>query len=394
MCPSRAQPHPNGLHAWRSTSPSVRRNLLSSPFGLYYGNSIAILITSLLLHFRQRRQGGDFGGRGERGPAVWIDELQSDVPPTSSFCRPAGGLRLEETLSETFGFIGLGNMGQPMAGRLIDAGHSLVVHDVRDSAAEQFVERGAKRASSPVELASTVETIFLSLPTPQVVESVALGESGLISGEKVRRIVDLSTTGPRMAESIGNRFKERGVRWLDSPVSGGVGGARAGTGAVMFSGPREDYDDLLPVLKVIGKPFYIGDKPGLAQMMKLVNNCLSAAAMALTSEAVVMGAKAGIPPKVMIDVINAGSGRNTATLQKFPQSILPRSFDYGFATGLMHKDVMLFMEEARRMGLSLEGCQVVFDLWQKALDKLGPDSDFTKIVTLMEEQAGVEVRGE
>ncbi len=296
-------------------------------------------------------------------------------------------------MSKTFGFIGLGNMGRPMAGRLIDAGHSLVVHDVRESVVEDFVGRGAKKASSPAELASMVETIFLSLPTPPVVEAVAVGENGLISGEKVRRVVDLSTTGPQMAESISEKFQSRNVHWLDCPVSGGVGGAKAGTVAVMFSGQSADYEDLLPVLKVIGKPFYIGDKPGLAQMMKLVNNCLSAAAMALSSEAVVMGAKAGIPPKVIIDVINAGSGRNTATLQKFPQSILPGTFDYGFATGLMHKDVSLFMQEARRMGLSLEGCQVVFDIWQKALDKLGPESDFTKIVTLMEEQAGVEVRG-
>ena len=296
-------------------------------------------------------------------------------------------------MSETFGFIGLGNMGRPMAGRLIDAGHSLVVHDVRESAVVDFVGRGAKKANSPAELASMVETIFLSLPTPPVVEAVAVGENGLMSGEKVRRVVDLSTTGPQTAESISEKFQSRNVRWLDCPVSGGVGGAKAGTVAVMFSGPSADYEDLLPVLEVIGKPFYIGDKPGLAQMMKLVNNCLSAAAMALSSEAVVMGAKAGIPAKVMIDVINAGSGRNTATLQKFPQSILPGTFDYGFATGLMHKDVSLFMQEARRMGLSLEGCQVVFDIWQKALDKLGPDSDFTRIVTLMEEQAGVEVRG-
>jgi 3-hydroxyisobutyrate dehydrogenase-like beta-hydroxyacid dehydrogenase len=280
-----------------------------------------------------------------------------------------------------------------MAGRLIDAGHSLVVHDVRESAVVDFVGRGAKKANSPAELASMVETIFLSLPTPPVVEAVAVGENGLMSGEKVRRVVDLSTTGPQTAESISEKFQSRNIRWLDCPVSGGVGGAKAGTVAVMFSGPSADYGDLLPVLKVIGKPFYIGDKPGLAQMMKLVNNCLSAAAMALSSEAVVMGAKAGIPAKVMIDVINAGSGRNTATLQKFPQSILPGTFDYGFATGLMHKDVSLFMQEARRMGLSLEGCQVVFDIWQKALDKLGPDSDFTRIVTLMEEQAGVEVRG-
>ncbi len=118
----------------------------------------------------------------------------------------------------------------------------------------------------------------------------------------------------------------------------------------MFSGPNADFEDLLPRLKVIGKPFYIGEAPGLAQMMKLVNNCLSAAAMALSAEAVAMGAKAGIAPDVMIDVINAGSGRNTATMQKFPQAILPRTFDYGFSTGLMNKDVQLFIKKRGRWG--------------------------------------------
>ena len=297
-------------------------------------------------------------------------------------------------MSGEFGFIGLGNMGVPIGGRLMEAGHSLVVHDVREAAMQPFVEKGATPASSPADVASKVETVFISLPTPPIVEAVALGENGLSSGDKVKRIVDLSTTGPHMSASLGEKFAERGVRWLDCPVSGGVGGARAGTLAVMFSGPHEDYDDLLPLLQIIGKPFYVGDKPGLAQTMKLVNNQLSAAAMVLTCEAVVMGTKAGIEPKVMIDVINAGSGRNTASMQKFPQAILPRTFDYGFSTGLMTKDVQLFMQEAKGMGLSLEACQVVLDVWQRAVERLGAESDFTKLVTLMEEQAGVEVRGD
>ncbi|WEX08058.1 NAD(P)-dependent oxidoreductase [Chelativorans sp. AA-79] len=295
-------------------------------------------------------------------------------------------------MSETLGFIGLGNMGSPMAQNIMKAGFSIIVHDARESAVEGFVKQGAKSAASPSELASTVETIFLSLPTPPIVEAVALGENGIASGSSIKRVVDLSTTGPKMAASIAERLKERGIRWIDSPISGGVGGARAGTVAVMFSGSHEDYSELTPVLEAIGKPFYVSDTPGLAQTMKLVNNMLSAAAMVLSSEAIVMGAKAGLDPKIMVDVINAGSGRNTATMQKFPNSILPRTFDYGFATGLMHKDVQLFMQEAERMGLSLEACRTVLDAWQKAVDELGPDSDFTRIVTLEEEKYGVEIR--
>ncbi|MEJ8572079.1 NAD(P)-dependent oxidoreductase [Microbaculum marinum] len=295
--------------------------------------------------------------------------------------------------SDKFGFIGLGNMGLPIAGRLIDAGHSLVVHDVNESALAPLVARGAQAAASPAEVAAAAGTVFISLPTPPIVETVATGDAGLASGGAVRRIVDLSTTGPQMAATLCAKLADRDIRWLDCPVSGGVGGARAGTLAVMFSGPREDFDDLLPVLQVIGKPFYISDRPGLAQTMKLLNNQLSAAAMALTCEAAVMGTKAGIDPTVMIDVVNAGSGRNTASMQKFPQSILPRTFDYGFSTGLMHKDSALFMQEAKAMGLSLPACEVVLGVWQRALDELGADSDFTRLITLMEKDAGVEVRG-
>jgi 3-hydroxyisobutyrate dehydrogenase-like beta-hydroxyacid dehydrogenase len=267
------------------------------------------------------------------------------------------------------------------------------VFDTRDSAVEPFVERGAMRAGSVADLASRVDTVFLSLPTPRIVEKVALGDGGLASATALKRVVDLSTTGPRMAARLASMLAERGVRWIDSPVSGGVGGAKAGTLAVMFSGPRQDFDALQEQLKVIGKPFYIGPEAGLAQTMKLVNNMLSAAAMALSSEAVVMGARAGLDPDVMIDVINAGSGRNTATMQKFPQSILPRSFDYGFSTGLMHKDVDLFMKVAAELGLQLKACGVVNEIWDEAERTFGADSDFTHVVELMEKAAGVTVKG-
>jgi hypothetical protein len=240
-------------------------------------------------------------------------------------------------------------------------------------------------------VASAAETVLLSLPTPDVVESVVLGESGVAQGSRVRTIVDLSTTGPRTAKRIAEKLSGTGVTWIDAPVSGGVGGAKAGTLAVMASGPREVFERLQPILKVIGRPFFIGEEPGLAQMMKVVNNLLSGSAMAISAEAVAIGVKAGLDAATMIDVINAGSGRNSATLEKFPRSILNRRFDCGFAAGLMLKDIRLCLDEAEALGLSMPVANAVRALWQRTIDTLGPESDFTRIVETVEKDAGVVV---
>ena len=256
-------------------------------------------------------------------------------------------------MSKHLGFIGLGNMGAPMAGRLLDAGYALTVFDTRADALRPFVAKGAQTASSPAALASAVDTVLVSLPTPDIVKQVVLGPDGLSSGTKLRTFVDLSTTGPRTAEEIAKELAAKGIAALDSPVSGGVGGAQKGTLAVMISGPKERFEALRPALEIIGKVFYLGEKPGLGQMMKLANNLLSATALAITSEAMVLGVKAGLDPKVMLDVINAGSGRNSASQDKFPKAILPRTFDFGFANGLMYKDVKLCLEEASALGVPI-----------------------------------------
>jgi 3-hydroxyisobutyrate dehydrogenase-like beta-hydroxyacid dehydrogenase len=291
-------------------------------------------------------------------------------------------------MAETIGFIGLGNMGTPMATRLADAGYSLVVFDMRDDVIASFVERGAKRASSAAEVGFEAETVLVSLPTPDIVQKVV---AQVAEGSKVRTIVDLSTTGPKVGAAIAAEMQGRGVTFVDCPVSGGVGGAKAGTLAVMVSCPRATFDRLEPMLKNIGKVFFIGEAPGSAQMMKLCNNLMSAAAMAISAEAITAGVKAGIDPAVMVDVINVSSGMNTATTQKFPKSILNRRFDYGFATGLMFKDVRLCLEEAEGMGLDLETAKAVRSVWQKMNDQFGPESDFTRIVEMVERPAGVTV---
>lgn len=291
------------------------------------------------------------------------------------------------------GFIGLGNMGAPMARRLIEAGHKLVVFDTRNDAVAPFVALGAQVASSPQDVADRVETVMASLPEPQTVAKVATAEGGVIHGKRVKRFIDLSTTGSRMAGVVAAALAKKNIVQIDCPVSGGIGGATKGTLAVMVSGPQADIDAVKGALSVFGKVFVIGHEPGMAQTMKLANNFLSATAMAATSEAVAMGVKAGLDPAVMIDVINAGSGRSTASEGKFPQAILPRTFNYGFGTALMLKDVRLCVEEARTLGTPDEVMRAVLGQWEATNAEFGGESDFTVIVQMIERRAGVTIGG-
>ena len=291
------------------------------------------------------------------------------------------------------GFIGLGKMGFPMARRLIEAGHSLIAFDVRREAVDRLAALGAKPAASPKDVADRAETVLASLPSLDISLDVATGKNGVIEGSRVKRLVDLSTSGSQLAVRIHDALATRRIVQIDSPVSGGVGGAEKGTLAVMVSGPRSEFDLVKPVLDVIGKVFFISEKPGAAQTMKLANHYLSATALSATSEAVVMGVKAGLDPQVMIDVFNAGSGMNTASRDKFPRSVLPRSFDFGFATGLMVKDVRLAVEEMRAMGLSMEVAEAVGRLWEVVIHDMGAESDFTSAIKPIEKSAGVVVGG-
>lgn len=294
---------------------------------------------------------------------------------------------------QTFGFIGLGQMGGPMATRLIQVGHSLVVCDPVDGAAARLTALGATRAATPAEVAAQVDTLFLSLPTPEIVQAVCLGAGGVCKGGRVRQVVDLSTIGPRTAAAIAARLSERGVVYVDSPVSGGVAGAVKGTLAVMVSCPRASYDALEPALTVFGKAFFLGEKAGQAQTVKLANNIMSAAAVAITSEAVVMGVKAGLDPRIMLEVINAGSGRNTASADKFPRCVLPRTFDVGFSAALAFKDVRLCVDEAEHLGVPMVVGSAVREMLSITTSFIGKDADFTDVVRVCESWAGVEVRG-
>jgi 3-hydroxyisobutyrate dehydrogenase-like beta-hydroxyacid dehydrogenase len=294
---------------------------------------------------------------------------------------------------ELLGFIGIGRMGGPMTSRLLDAGYTLCVYDRDPKATAGLAARCAKIANSPAEVASSAEIVLMSLPTPDIVKAVALGEGGIAHGNAVNTLIDLSTTGPGAAAIVAHGLSERKITFVDAPVSGGIGGAKAGTLAVMVSCPKDGYGKVEPILKNFGKLFYTGEKPGLAQTAKLVNNLLAAAALVISSEGMAMGVKAGLDPKILLDIINVSSGRNSATQDKFPRSVLPGTFDFGFATALSYKDVKLCLDEAEAMGVPMIMGAVVRQILALTQAKYGPDSDFTSIARLSEEWAGVQIRG-
>jgi 3-hydroxyisobutyrate dehydrogenase-like beta-hydroxyacid dehydrogenase len=284
-------------------------------------------------------------------------------------------------------------MGGPMSKRMLAAGHSLCVFDSDITAMQALVGQGAVAAGSARAVADAAEIVFTSLPTPAVVRAVALDGDGLIEGSRIRAMVDLSTTGTVVAREVAARLAEKDIVWADAPVSGGVKGAVAGTLAVMLSCPQATRDEVACLLEVFGKVFFVGEKPGMGQIAKLGNNMLSTAALTLTSEVLAMGVKAGLDPKVMVDIINAGTGRNSATQDKFPRNILPGTFDAGFATGLAYKDVRLCVDEAEELGVPMVAGAVIREIMAITNAKYGGDSDFTSVAKLLEEWAGIEIRG-
>jgi 3-hydroxyisobutyrate dehydrogenase-like beta-hydroxyacid dehydrogenase len=296
--------------------------------------------------------------------------------------------RADQPVTLPIGFVGLGQMGGPMTRRLLAAGYGLVVHDVRAEAIEALVGEGTEAARSPAEVAARSEVVLVSLPTPQVVREVALGPDGLIRGRAIRIYVDLSTTGQEVAVEVAEALGERGIVTLDAPVSGGVRGAVDGTLAVMAAGPAPVLESVQGLLEVFGRVFHVGARPGLGQLMKLANNFLSATAIAATAEAVVLGVKGGLDPATMLDVINASTGRNTASEDKFPRQVLTGRYAAGFTTGLLTKDLGLCTAAAAALGVSMPVAAEVHAQWQRAVAELGADADITRIVALIERASG------
>lgn len=287
----------------------------------------------------------------------------------------------------TVGFIGLGRMGAPMAANLVGHVDTLVVHDLYPPAVGALVAKGAQAAGSAAAVGERCEVVFTSLPTPGIVRE-AVAE--VVSGGTPRMVCDLSTSGPKLAQELHEMLGERGVASFDAPVSGGIRGAEQGTLAIMAGGPEALWLEIEPLLRHIGKPFYMGETPGAGQVAKLANNLLSLAAIATTAEAMALAIKAGLDPVRMIEVLNAGTGANSATRDKWPRAVLPRSFDFGFSAQLSLKDTRLALDEARAMGVPLPTGERLAALLDRVLATYGDDADFTEMAKVVETDAGLD----
>ena len=253
------------------------------------------------------------------------------------------------------GFIGAGNMGNPMASNLIKAGHQLTVHDLRREATTNLLEMGAQWADTPKDAVPGNEVVFTSLPMPRDVEAVVLGENGVLEGAGPGSIyMDLSTNSPTTIRRIHDVCAERGVTVLDAPVSGGVYGAAAATLAVMVGGDQSIYDRMKPTLDAIGSHVVYCGPIGNGMVCKICNNLLSMGIGTLMAEALTLGVKAGVDLAVLADVIANSSGGNRRLTEKFPRFLFKGNFEPGFATALAAKDVRLATDLGREYGIPME----------------------------------------
>lgn len=294
---------------------------------------------------------------------------------------------------EPVGFIGLGAMGAAMAERLIEAGAPIVVVDPNQGACKRFADLGATVAATPGELGEQVATVFLCLPSAAVSAEVVTGPGGLVAASRLERVVEMSTIGKQALLPLAAALSAAGKQLVDCPVSGGPRGARAGTLAAIASGPPGALAAVRPYLDLMAKNvFVVGEEPGLAQVMKLVNNLISAANMSAAFEAMVFGAKAGLDPDMMVSVVNASSGRNSATVDKIPQAVLTGSFDYGARLDIMYKDITLGLAEAEAVGVPTWTLGSVGQLWRYCMTRGGGPDDYTTVIKHIEDWAGAEVR--
>jgi 3-hydroxyisobutyrate dehydrogenase len=274
------------------------------------------------------------------------------------------------------GFVGLGQMGGPMAANIAKSGAEIIVYD--KAGTSERAPEGAKLANSFADVLSMADTVFLSVPDGPV--SIALAkEIAATDGRRAQVIVDLSTIGPEAAREADGILKAASVTYIDAPVSGGQAGAKAGTITVMWGGPKAVMDAHTDVLASFSKnAFHCGETPGQGQSVKVLNNFLSAIAMTATSEAVLYGLSQGVDMKTILDVVNVSTGQNTATIDKFPKRIMTESFDAGFKTKLLTKDVNLFLKNAKAAGTPLTLAATLAAIWN-GCDAALPDSDFTRV---------------
>lgn len=285
---------------------------------------------------------------------------------------------------EITGFVGLGNMGAPMAANLAGAGWPLVVFDAAGTS--DRAPAVATSAESLADVASRAPTVVLSLPDGLVVGAVA--EAIVTAPSRVTtRVIDTSTIGIAHARAIHEKLAAAGIEYVDAPVSGGVAGAKAGTVSIMVSGPVASFEELRPMLEAFtGNVFHVGVEPGQGQAMKLLNNFLSGTAMAATSEAIAFGASQGLDLATMLDVVNVSTGRNTATSDKFVNRILTGTYDAGFSCPQMNKDLSLYREGLAQAGDADPVSGAIADIWRRFLED-STNADITRIYPYIKGEA-------
>jgi len=295
------------------------------------------------------------------------------------------------------GFIGLGNMGGPMALNLLKAGHSLTVYDVRREAAEPQLAAGARWADSPAAAAADCDLVMTSLPGPKEIEEVALGEGGIVGGLKRGAIyADLSTNSPAVIRRLHGAFRTKGIEVLDAPVSGGIPGARNATLAVMVGGDRAAFDRIKPALDAIGdKVSYIGAS-GAGSVAKLVHNMIAICSTQLLAEAFTMGVKAGVAPEALLKVVQDGAyGQGMLLAGTMPKMVFRGNFDrVTFALKLARKDLGLATEVGRELNVPMPLASLVEQDFLAALANGLGEKDSTAAVTVQENRAGVKIRSE
>jgi 3-hydroxyisobutyrate dehydrogenase len=294
---------------------------------------------------------------------------------------------------ERIGFIGLGNMGAPMARRLVGAGYKLVVADALAATVERFVAEPANagavgKSAGPEAIAKACRLIITMLPDGKVVREVLLGTNGLarhLGADSV--VIDMSSSSPIGTRQLHADLAKLGIPLVDAPVSGGVKKAIDGSLAIMAGGDSAVVERCRKVLEPMGKVFTTGG-PGTGHAMKAMNNFLSAANLAVAAEAVIAGQRFGLDPATMISIFNASTGRNTGTDSKYPNNVLPRTFNSGFALGLMAKDLRLALEVAKASDAPVELLKTCASLWANAEKQLGGKADNTEVVRYLESLAG------
>jgi 3-hydroxyisobutyrate dehydrogenase-like beta-hydroxyacid dehydrogenase len=292
------------------------------------------------------------------------------------------------------GFLGVGAMGGAIAARMIQHGVPVLAYDTDAAALGRARDRGATAAESIQDVVNRVEVVFACLPDAKICRQVALGPGGVIEGSKVKIYADTSTVGGSTSVEIAEGLARRGIAFLDSPVVGGVIAAESGTLGALVAGPQEAYARVKPVLDAFaGRTFYLGEKPGMAQVGKVVNNAVGYAALYATFEAVAVGLKAGIDIETLVAIINQGSGANFHTQKIFPAYIIPRKFEGTGAVEIGVKDLKCFLEEARRLHSQTPMADAVTAVGVRAAEAGPPGRDTMTLFHYFCDLAGVPRRG-